>query len=70
MEHGRWNIERLMQGWKYGKKKDKEKKISPYIAAWEAVPKDIQQYDILFVQNLPFVLEKIGIGVYEKKKSK
>jgi len=30
MEHNRWVSERLFDGWVYGKKRDIEKKISPY----------------------------------------
>src|SRR5207244_3378633 len=35
MEHGRWNVERLMAGWRYAEKKNAQEKLSPYIVSWE-----------------------------------
>jgi ppGpp synthetase/RelA/SpoT-type nucleotidyltranferase len=35
LEHGRWNIERLESGWKYGEKKDPARKQSPSILPWD-----------------------------------
>ena len=33
MEHGRWVVERLQEGWRYGSRRDPEKKVSPYLVA-------------------------------------
>ena len=35
MEHGRWNVERLLHGWRYAEMKDVGKKLSPYLVPWE-----------------------------------
>lgn len=38
MEHARWNIEQLLDGWKWGKEKDMNRKISPYLIPWSELP--------------------------------
>ena len=63
MEHGRWNAERLLDGWRYGPKRDPEKKISPYIVPWEKLPPHIQQYDLAAVRNFPKVLAQARLKV-------
>ena len=65
MEHGRWNVERLMQGWRYGPEKDEKNRISPYLAPWDKVPREIQQYDIDAVMSFPEVLKEAGVEVYK-----
>ena len=65
MEHGRWNVERLMQGWRFGEKKDSVKKISPYLVPWEELSEEIKGYDIDGVKNLPKVLKEAGLEVYQ-----
>ena len=65
MEHGRWTVERLMQGWIHGKTKDVGKKTSPYLVPWKDVPPDIQQYDIEAVTNMPKYLKEAGWEVYK-----
>ena len=65
MEHGRWNVERLMQGWKYNLEKDIEKKTSPYLKPWEELSPAIQQYDIEAVKNFPEALKEANLEVYK-----
>ena len=66
LEHGRWNTERLLSGWKYGTKKDVDKKISPYLVKWDDLPKDIQQYDINTILEFPKLLKLAGYEIYRK----
>jgi ppGpp synthetase/RelA/SpoT-type nucleotidyltranferase len=65
MEHGRWNVERLLLGWRYGEKKDVAKKISPYLIPWEDVPSDVQKFDIDGIESLPMKLREVGLEVYK-----
>ena len=37
MEHGRWNVERLFEGWRYGSPRS-VRKISPYLVPWADTP--------------------------------
>ena len=63
-EHGRWNVERLAAGWRYGPS-DKDRKISPYLLSWREIPPDIQQYDVDIVKDIPRRLFEAGFEIYE-----
>ncbi|NIA14010.1 MAG: hypothetical protein GWP08_08010 [Nitrospiraceae bacterium] len=66
MEHGRWNVERLCDGWVYGKEKDEAKKTQPCLVPWEQLPDGpggVKRYDRSAVQNWPKVLAEAGIEV-------
>jgi ppGpp synthetase/RelA/SpoT-type nucleotidyltranferase len=62
MEHGRWNLERLLQGWTLGNK-DIEKKVSPYLVPWQDLSEEIREYDRIFVRGIPEILREIGMEV-------
>ena len=66
LEHGRWNVERLMQGWRHGNAKDIEKRISPCIAPWDALTEDVKDYDRRAVRDWPQLLLDAGLVVYKK----
>jgi hypothetical protein len=61
-EHGRWNVERLLDGWKWGPIKDVANKISPYIIPWSGLPEEIKEYDRDVARQIPHVLEEVGGG--------
>jgi len=58
LEHGRWIVERLSSGWTYGRKKDPEKKISPYLCLWKDVPDYIKEFDRAAIGNYAKILAK------------
>ncbi|RJQ83190.1 MAG: hypothetical protein C4519_07215 [Desulfobacteraceae bacterium] len=62
VEHARWNIERLNNGWKLGKK-DVEKKTSPYLIAWSELSEEIKFWDRDAMKHLPVLLEKYGYEI-------
>jgi ppGpp synthetase/RelA/SpoT-type nucleotidyltranferase/Flp pilus assembly protein TadD len=64
MEHGRWNVERLLGGWRWGPKKDPEKKVSPYLVSWQELPDDIRDWDRKTVAAIPEFLARLGLEVY------
>lgn len=64
MEHGRWNVERLRDGWCPGKPRDDAKKIHDCIVSWNALPPEIKQYDYTAVRTFPEILAKAGLEVY------
>jgi hypothetical protein len=66
MEHGRWNAERLLQGWRYAPQKDAIKKLSPYLVPWDELDKDIRLYDIDAIVRLPEKMRKANLEVYKK----
>jgi hypothetical protein len=69
LEHERWNRERLLQGWKYGPKRDRENKISPYLVEFSKLPTDIQMYDIQTVVAIPKIAKKLGFEIYKMKET-
>jgi len=60
LEHGRWNAERLLAGWKPGPAKDVAGKISPYIVPWRDLPDDVREWDRNTVRQLPEMLARMG----------
>jgi tetratricopeptide (TPR) repeat protein len=62
-EHGRWNVERLLDGWRWGPEKNVQKKISPYLVSWEELPDDIREYDRETVREIPENLAKLGLEI-------
>jgi len=63
MEHGRWVVERLQSGWKFGSKKDTVNKISPYIIPWSALSEEVKKWDRQAVRKIPELLVQVGIEV-------
>jgi ppGpp synthetase/RelA/SpoT-type nucleotidyltranferase len=63
LEHARWNVERLMDGWKPGER-DPQNKTSPYLIPWDELPADAQKWDRLTVARLPERLKGLGYEVY------
>jgi ppGpp synthetase/RelA/SpoT-type nucleotidyltranferase len=64
MEHGRWNVERLLMGWRWAEAKDVGRKLSPYLVPWDRLPPEIQEYDLDAIRGLPRKFRKAGLEVY------
>lgn len=64
LEHGRWNIERLNDGWRPGLKKDEDLKTHNCIVPWMDLPDDVKKYDIDAVIAIPEILAKANLEVY------
>ena len=62
-EHGRWNVERLNQGWRWAEKKDEERKLSPYLVPWAKLSEAIRDYDRAAVRIWHRVLAQAGLVV-------
>jgi ppGpp synthetase/RelA/SpoT-type nucleotidyltranferase len=63
LEHGRWNIERLRDGWRYGKTRDDSHKIHNCLVPWEELLEDIKDYDRTAVRAFPEILAQAGLEV-------
>ncbi len=63
MEHGRWNAERLLEGWTLGERKDVTRKISPYLVRWADLPEEVKDWDRGTVSKIPAFLAKIGLEI-------
>jgi hypothetical protein len=56
MEHDRWSAERIMAGWKYGAKAEKENKISDCLIPFDELDKTMQGYDYSAIKAMPDLL--------------
>ena len=63
LEHARWNVERLLDGWKWGPIKDVANKISPYIIPWSGLPEEMKEFDRDAARQIPHLLEQVGMEV-------
>ena len=63
LEHGRWNVERLRDGWRSGKTRDDSHKIHDCLVPWAELPDDIKRYDRDAVRAFPEILAKAGLEV-------
>ena len=69
LEHGRWNIERLHDGWRYGKTKDEDRKLNPCLVRWTDLPdgeNGVKKYDRNAVRAFPEILAKAGLEVFRR----
>jgi hypothetical protein len=67
MEHGRWNVERLTNGWRFGPRDDKHKR-HPSLVAWQELPERIRGYDRNAVRAFPEVLAVQGFEVRRRSR--
>jgi ppGpp synthetase/RelA/SpoT-type nucleotidyltranferase len=67
MEHGRWNVERLRDGWRYGSPRDYAAKIHDCLLPWKDLPECIKNYDRASVRALPAILAQAGLEVRRKR---
>ncbi|MFZ5353314.1 MAG: RyR domain-containing protein [Bacillota bacterium] len=66
MEHGRYCIERLLDGWKYGKIKDAKSKISNFLTEWDKLTDEEKHKNILGIFHLLDILEENNYFIYKK----
>jgi ppGpp synthetase/RelA/SpoT-type nucleotidyltranferase len=67
MEHGRWNVERLRNGWRYCKNRDDAKKLHNCLIPWEILPDGgdgVKKYDRQSVRKFPEILAQAGLEVH------
>jgi hypothetical protein len=64
-EHARWNVERLLEGWKYSTEKDVANKKSPSLIPWRDLTEGVKRWDRDAVRNVPLLLSKINYEIYK-----
>jgi hypothetical protein len=67
IEHDEWVKERISTGWVFDPVKNVEKKKSPYLVPWNELEDKIKDYDREPVQNIPEILNIVGMKVVQKK---
>lgn len=66
MEHARWYVERLLDGWKWGNDRDAVKKTSPYLVSWSELPDNVKGWDRETVRQIPEFLANVGLEIRRK----
>jgi ppGpp synthetase/RelA/SpoT-type nucleotidyltranferase len=70
LEHGRWNIERLQDGWRPGKKRDNTKKLHNCLVPWNELTAEFRDYDLKAVSAYPRILSKAGLEIFRLEDQK
>ena len=63
MEHGRWVVERLAGGWRYGKERDTAKRLTPFLVPWCQLDEAGKERDRKPVRGWPALLAAAGLKV-------
>ena len=67
MEHARWNWQKILQGWIYGKERDLNKKTQPYLVPWKQLSEEVKDYDRKTVRLISQLLQEAGYEAYLPK---
>ncbi len=70
LEHGRWNVERLFAGWRFGKEKDAKAKTQPCLKTWESLEDSIREYDRMAIRKYPEILASVGMKIVRASDTK
>jgi voltage-gated potassium channel Kch len=63
MEHQRWTIDHLQDGWTYGPVRDNDKKVHPDLQTWDRLPEPVREKDRDAVRALPAALAAAGFQI-------
>lgn len=63
MEKHRWNAERTIEGWQFGKKRNNIHRIHPLIVPFHNIAADEKLKDKSVIINLPYLLELAGYKI-------
>ena len=67
IEHARWVIERLQDGWRLGPRRDVDRKTSPYLVPWAELSDEVREWDRQTVRKIPEFLATVGLEVRRKR---
>lgn len=62
-EHDRWVAEKIRDGWKYGPKKDTQKRLHHLLIPYRELDESERQKDRNTVTNIPALLESVGYRI-------
>ncbi len=67
-EHRRWAASRRLTGWRYGPKRNDQKRIHPDLVPWEGLSDSVKDYDRAPIHNIPMMLRDIGLELIVSQK--
>ncbi len=69
LEHGRWNVERLREGWRYAEVRDDAKKLHNCLLPWtDHRLDDVRHYDEDSVRKFPEILAQAGLEIVARER--
>lgn len=68
MEHDRWMMEKIANGWTLGEE-DKKLKKDPHLVPWEELPPDVAEWDRNFVKAIPELLAAVGLQIVDVRQT-
>ena len=63
LEHGRWLLERIQSGWRYGPKRDNAAMIHPSLVPWNELSREDQEKDCNAVGTWSEVFATVGLEI-------
>lgn len=63
MEHGRWCVDRLTAGWRWGQQRNDAAYTTPDLVPWAELPEDVRGYDREAVRAIPTLLADVGLAI-------
>jgi hypothetical protein len=63
MEHGRWSVHKLVNGWRWGASKDDNLRTHPDLIPWSLLPEDDRDKDRNYARQIPGVLRDLGYAI-------
>jgi ppGpp synthetase/RelA/SpoT-type nucleotidyltranferase len=63
LEHGRWNVDRVLAGWRPGQPRDDTRRLHDSIVSWADLPESVKEYDRNAVRAFPAILAVAGLEV-------
>jgi len=61
VNHDMWAAGRIREGWRYGEKRDDDKKVNPDLVRYERLPESEKEFDIAAAKAIVAELMRRGI---------
>lgn len=69
LEHGRWNVDRLSDGWRFGPR-DNDKRTHNCLVTWRELPDDVREWDRRAIRKYPEILASVGLKIVVRRQKK
>jgi hypothetical protein len=63
LEHARWLAERSAAGWRYGERRDDERKLHPEMIEWDRMAPEMRERDRDAIRDMPSILADAGFRI-------
>jgi hypothetical protein len=63
VEHDRWNSEKRIAGWRFGRTRDPKEMTTPYLVPYQELDEDVKEWDRQSVREIPALLADAGFEI-------